>query len=500
MTWTFKANLRGPAGYNATGAAEDDAAIAAFVEEESGVTATGTALHGIFARKDSVATNVANFGAIGDGVADDRVALQAALDSGKALYWGGPDKEYRITDLLQVTLTSNLVWSADGARIVLDRATSLPFAIQVLSAGFDVYIDGPLTLDCAKKAFSGFYFFSDSTTRANFTAKGLAVRNAYRESTTYTGGDGILVRGSYNNVFLERPDVQNTSMAAGAGVVGVQGVSGITITSAGAGLAPGEITILHPYIEGVYCEDPAYMFDQDGIRIFTEQDDGTLILFDTHFTILGGTIKNSRGRGVKSQCEFGVIDGTKFVRDSAQRPEIAGQATMPEIDFQVGGGLVTNVECRYSGSTPNRVIQWTGTRQVGGRASTGLSVRGFKVSYTGSTTSLIENFITVTAAEQLRPSINLSDIEIYNPSYFLNGNFMEASGTVSTELFARLTNISANLNTGAYAFYRTGTATLVCFVSIANFVKTRTGNGNFSGAATAGSLTVITSGQNVRMV
>lgn len=43
-TWIYKANLRGPAGYNATGAAEDDAAIAALIREDNGPTAVADAL------------------------------------------------------------------------------------------------------------------------------------------------------------------------------------------------------------------------------------------------------------------------------------------------------------------------------------------------------------------------------------------------------------------------------------------------------------------------
>lgn len=46
--WVKRAELRGPAGYNATGAAEDDAAIAAFATEGSGPTATGSALRNRF--------------------------------------------------------------------------------------------------------------------------------------------------------------------------------------------------------------------------------------------------------------------------------------------------------------------------------------------------------------------------------------------------------------------------------------------------------------------
>lgn len=46
MTWNFKANLRGAPGYNATGAVEDAAALAAFALETAGPNAFGTALNG----------------------------------------------------------------------------------------------------------------------------------------------------------------------------------------------------------------------------------------------------------------------------------------------------------------------------------------------------------------------------------------------------------------------------------------------------------------------
>lgn len=44
MSWDFKANLKGAPGYNATNAAEDDAAIGAFITEGSGPTAAGAAV------------------------------------------------------------------------------------------------------------------------------------------------------------------------------------------------------------------------------------------------------------------------------------------------------------------------------------------------------------------------------------------------------------------------------------------------------------------------
>lgn len=72
--WNFKQNIRGAAGYNATGAAADDAAIARFIGEEAGPTATARAL-------ERAVLNVRGFGARGNGIADDTAAIQAAINA-----------------------------------------------------------------------------------------------------------------------------------------------------------------------------------------------------------------------------------------------------------------------------------------------------------------------------------------------------------------------------------------------------------------------------------
>ena len=58
-----------------------------------------------FAMKTDVTSgflkNVKDFGAVGDNVADDTIAIQAALDSGGNIWF--PDGIYRITGTLNVT-------------------------------------------------------------------------------------------------------------------------------------------------------------------------------------------------------------------------------------------------------------------------------------------------------------------------------------------------------------------------------------------------------------
>lgn len=103
MAWKKIANLRGPAGYNATGAAEDDETIASYARAESGPTALNQAL------SELSGLNVRNFGAIGDGITDDSAAIQAAIDAlipGQTLIFpplGSTNAFYNATNLVVTT-------------------------------------------------------------------------------------------------------------------------------------------------------------------------------------------------------------------------------------------------------------------------------------------------------------------------------------------------------------------------------------------------------------
>lgn len=127
MTWKKIANLRGPAGYNATGAAEDDAAIAAFARATAGPTALNRAL------TELTGLNPKNFGAVGDGVHDDTVALQAAIDAavpGQAVIFspsGSTNEFYRIT--------SGLLISEPGIRLIGQPRDAYSVSIRCATPG-----------------------------------------------------------------------------------------------------------------------------------------------------------------------------------------------------------------------------------------------------------------------------------------------------------------------------------------------------------------------------
>ena len=86
--------------------------------------------------------NPADYGAIGDGIADDTAALQAAINTGSAVYLGDFTKTYLVTSTVQytgqavifghgATIKTNIQWLKviDGDNSVLSGFQVLPATI-----------------------------------------------------------------------------------------------------------------------------------------------------------------------------------------------------------------------------------------------------------------------------------------------------------------------------------------------------------------------------------
>ena len=103
--------------------------------------------------------SIKDFGAVGDGVADDTVAIQAALNSGKLLDFGGPENVYVIkssnpsSPILLLNNSNAVVLKGSGATIkIADDSLEYQYILSYASSSlqFDyVNIEG-LVFDCNK--------------------------------------------------------------------------------------------------------------------------------------------------------------------------------------------------------------------------------------------------------------------------------------------------------------------------------------------------------------
>lgn len=359
-----------------------------------------TGLQAIYGR----GVHVKTFGAVGDGLTDDTAAIQAAVSSGKALYWGDASDVYRVTAQIELRATTPVVWNSDGARIVSEATEATQRVIWVELQGNPISISGPLAIDANRNAYSGIYIANANDTAVPATIRDLTVLNPYRSAKAFTGGDGIALRGGFTTITLDRPVVKNVAMAPGAGTAGAQGVSGISITALTSLRSPRDVIINAPFIDGVYDENTESNIDQDGIKVFGAEDTaGYLLPFETKFLITGGTIRNCGGRAVKSQTEWGVVDGVKIYRGQAR---VRGGA---DIDFQVGGGQVSNITSQYEGNAPSAVVNFSGPATAGKLSPHG-SVSGLKVLTSGDQSP--EAIVTFNQRASTVSNVTVRDIEV----------------------------------------------------------------------------------------
>ena len=260
---------------------------------------------------DGGRVDVKAWGAKADGLTDDAAAIRKAVGSGLPLSWG--DNTYRAcSELLFSGVSPD--WESDGATIFYDPPVPTQRAIHFTMGLNETFRSkGKLHIDANNKAFDGFsatattVYMNDVDDWPDFVADDLSVTKVRRSSLAFVGGSGITILGGFRRVILNRPVVTNCTMAAGAEVFGAQGIFGITIgrISGTNPISPDYVLIQDPYVDYVGSDDPAYLNDQDGIRMFSERRRDGIAPDRRQYIVRGGKIKNARNRSIKMQTQNG---------------------------------------------------------------------------------------------------------------------------------------------------------------------------------------------------
>ncbi|NNA93243.1 hypothetical protein HBO16_29035 [Pseudomonas gessardii] len=332
--------------------------------------------------------HIRKFGVKSDGVTDDSDALEMAILAGGPLEFGST--QIKITRKIAVTVLGALDWQSTGAVIFNGASTDIGAMLDItVLPGLDHRITGKLTIDGNLKSFLGLRVWNKSIAGfplgyANFYSADTEVCNIRRASAAFNDGDGIVVRGGFQSVTFDRPVIKNVLLAAGAGVAGSVGVTGITVFGDATGF-PVVTTVNDALIDTVKSEDPAYNSDQDGLRVFgpwfTAGGKTNNVL-----RVNGGQFRDCWGRSIKSQNDVSFIARTNFASYSG--PTTGRNA---EIDLQVGAGVVRDISCYYSGanSPPSTVTSFQPNEGV--ESFAGL-LAGAKIYTTTTLKSICETF------------------------------------------------------------------------------------------------------------
>lgn len=384
--------------------------------------------------------SVKDFGAIGDGVADDSAALLLAVKSGAPLDWGGVGDVYRITTDITWTAAADIDWVSNGAVVIYGGAADATYMMQVDLDGHNFTFTGPLVLDFADLGHVPLFVRNDSDVFVDFRAKWLCARNG-RKTIASQPCEGLTVRGAFLNVILDEPKLSRFIMSPGSGIPGVAGVRGAGIFALSSSRYPVNVEVLSPAVSDIYSLDSTYASDQDGLSIFGPEDQaGTFSPWRQRALVSKGLFRNCNGRSVKIQNEFSLVEGIHIERDIAPNTDIAPWGV--EIDFQTGGGTARDITCRYFNGAVPRCVVLGNTPALSGKVTPWPSVQGIKI-YTDAPASRPMQTVVQIASRNItdRPSLVANDIDVVgNVSEIVRINALNGS----TGIIVSLTDVRAS--------------------------------------------------------
>jgi hypothetical protein len=323
--------------------------------------------------------SVKDYGALGNGVADDTAGISAAFTAamGKVLYF--PSGIYRLgitgssidskgRQIVKV-LTAPMNIIGDNAKIISGRTCSQMIFINL--NGKDMKIEG-IQFDGDRKANSCVRLDDPNFTTSFVDVDRCGFFNTYDAGQIpgETGSFGLFISGGLKYVNVTNSVFKDINRKAGVGNPGAAGTNGLAIIRSGTSSAPTgpkHVNVSGCYFDNITTEDTGSSpknLDADGLAVFGLWTTTGSTYADSSTTITNNHFRNCKGRSIKIQMDSAIITNNVCYRNI---PSIVGGFS--EINCQISGGLVSNNVFIYdpvSGGINNPFTHEGGSAITGG--------------------------------------------------------------------------------------------------------------------------------------
>jgi hypothetical protein len=291
--------------------------------------------------------SVKDFGAVGDGVADDSSAILDALQSGAQMIYVPPGT-YAMSGNISATIATDVMFYGQGTILYTGPTNNTNPLITIETGNNSLTIDG-ISFNGDDKIAAGVRIYNTAAPSSN-TLPNCTVSNSlfinFRMNVAGIWNAAVYLAGSYQLVTIAKNRVRLITRAAGTGTPGSSGTTGIEVVQYSDTQYVREC--LHygneyTAIVGGDAVGSANNVDYDGFKFFSPSpaaDSGQYA--KSTLTSYGNTYRNCRGRALKIQSTGSVKDET-IIRDDDYT--IFGGST--EINFQYGVGTVSDCQFFY---------------------------------------------------------------------------------------------------------------------------------------------------------
>lgn len=288
--------------------------------------------------------NVRDYGAVGNGTADDQEKIEAAVDAaaaagGGVVYFPETTFYYEVGSVISTTLGGPTLFLGETATLKADAASIFSKMLNITTAGHDCSIVG-LRFDGNSDVNECVRVTEANQDQSKLLVRDCSFTNSYSSDTTYNTGFQAL--GGWDHVTIDNSSFTDHTRADVDGAT-----TGCTVAKSGSVL-PRFTTVQNCHFENILNGSTTTDVENknsDGLKIFGGNvgggEEGETYVFSSA-TVSNNSFRNCKGRSIKIQNDETTVIGNVFARSI-----LPIKGGFSEVNLQTSSGEVSSNKFHY---------------------------------------------------------------------------------------------------------------------------------------------------------